>query len=199
MTLGVYPDVSLAQARERHQDGRRLLTAGVDPMVDRKQQASAPAATTFEQAARQWWAHWSPSRSTRHAARGLPPALAARCGVQFPLRAPNRTFLEQQMATSTARRTAPKVPRALPLPGLQRHARTRALLGAYRRARPVHAFRAADRRRRISGRPPASGIVTLAGYRCALARHTQVSHCGFLSKPQCPSGEIGRHKGLESI
>lgn len=67
MALGVYPDVTLAQARERHQVGRKLLTSGVDPMADRKQQASAPAATTFEQAARQWWAHWFPSRSTRHA------------------------------------------------------------------------------------------------------------------------------------
>ena len=27
----------------------------------------------------------------------LSPALAARCGVQFPLRAPNRAFLEQQI------------------------------------------------------------------------------------------------------
>lgn len=67
MALGVYPNVTLAQARERHQEGRKLLASGVDPMADRKQQASAPATTTFEQAARQWWAHWSPSRSQRHA------------------------------------------------------------------------------------------------------------------------------------
>ena len=57
-----------AQARERHQDGRKQLAAEVDPMAQRKQQASAPAATTFEQATRQWWAHWSPSRSARQAA-----------------------------------------------------------------------------------------------------------------------------------
>lgn len=66
MALGVYPEVTLAQARERHQDGRKQLAAEVDPMAQRKQQASAPAATTFEQATRQWWAHWS-SRSARHA------------------------------------------------------------------------------------------------------------------------------------
>lgn len=54
MAVGVYPDVSLAQARERHQEGRKLLASGVDPMADRKQQASAPAATTFEQAANGW-------------------------------------------------------------------------------------------------------------------------------------------------
>ena len=59
MALGVYPEVTLAQARERHQDGRKQLAAEVDPMAQRKQQASAPAATTFEQATRQWWAHWS--------------------------------------------------------------------------------------------------------------------------------------------
>lgn len=66
MALGVYPDVTLAQAREKHQAGRKVLATGVDPMEKRKEEA-APAALTFEQAARQWWAHWSPSRSPRHA------------------------------------------------------------------------------------------------------------------------------------
>jgi len=67
MALCVYPDVTLAQARERQQEGRKRLTFGVDPMADRKQQASAPAAMTLEQASRQWWAHWPPRRSMRHA------------------------------------------------------------------------------------------------------------------------------------
>lgn len=67
MALGVYPDVSLAEAREAHQTARKLLASGADPMAERKQQAFAPSGTTFMQVARQWWDHWSPSRSARHA------------------------------------------------------------------------------------------------------------------------------------
>ncbi|VVE42002.1 tyrosine-type recombinase/integrase [Pandoraea cepalis] len=67
MALGVFPDVSLAEAREAHQAARKLLASGTDPMAERKQQALAPAGTTFSQVARQWWDHWSPSRSARHA------------------------------------------------------------------------------------------------------------------------------------
>jgi hypothetical protein len=41
MTLGKYPDVPLAQARERHSEARKLLAAGVDPMVQRKADKTA--------------------------------------------------------------------------------------------------------------------------------------------------------------
>jgi len=65
MALGRYPDVTLAQARDRHQQARAVLAGGVDPM----EQVRQPAAKvlTFEDVARQWWAHWKPSRSERHA------------------------------------------------------------------------------------------------------------------------------------
>ena len=33
MSLGKYPDVSLAQSRERHAEARKLLATGVDPMA----------------------------------------------------------------------------------------------------------------------------------------------------------------------
>jgi Arm domain-containing DNA-binding protein len=36
MSFGRYPDVSLAMARERHSEARRLLAGGIDPMVQRK-------------------------------------------------------------------------------------------------------------------------------------------------------------------
>jgi len=65
MALGVYPAVSLAQARKRHQEARAVLEGGADPMAQKKQPAEQ--ALTFEAIARQWWAHWSPSRSERHA------------------------------------------------------------------------------------------------------------------------------------
>ncbi|HEY4074682.1 MAG TPA: integrase arm-type DNA-binding domain-containing protein, partial [Herbaspirillum sp.] len=67
MALGVYPEVTLAEAREAHQTVRKLLATGTDPMAERKQQALTTVGTTFAQVARQWWEHWSPSRSERHA------------------------------------------------------------------------------------------------------------------------------------
>ena len=36
MALGLYPDVSLVLARERHARGRKLLGQGIDPMAERK-------------------------------------------------------------------------------------------------------------------------------------------------------------------
>lgn len=66
MALGVYPEVTLAEAREAHQRARKLLATGVDPVADRKQQATQ-AKTTFQQVAQAWWKHWSPTRSVRHA------------------------------------------------------------------------------------------------------------------------------------
>jgi hypothetical protein len=62
LTLGVYPDVRLVQARARHQEARQQLANGVDPAA--KKQA---AGLIFEVVARQWYAHWAPSRSERHA------------------------------------------------------------------------------------------------------------------------------------
>lgn len=41
MALGEYPLVCLAQARERHVAGRKILTAGTDPMAERKAEAEA--------------------------------------------------------------------------------------------------------------------------------------------------------------
>jgi len=36
MSLGKYPDVPLALARERHAEARKLLATGIDPMAQRK-------------------------------------------------------------------------------------------------------------------------------------------------------------------
>lgn len=54
MGLGAYPDVSLAEARDRAAEARRLLRDGVDPIVARKTARTATAAAvvaafTFEQ------------------------------------------------------------------------------------------------------------------------------------------------------
>src|ERR1039457_2597218 len=41
MSLGKYPDVPLALARERHAEARKLFATGVDPMAQRKAEKTA--------------------------------------------------------------------------------------------------------------------------------------------------------------
>jgi integrase len=70
MTLGPYPDVSLKQARDRKDEARKLLAAGIDPMALRKAEKIARAVgveNSFEAVARKWWAGWRVARSSRHA------------------------------------------------------------------------------------------------------------------------------------
>ena len=70
LAVGSYPEVTLAQARERRDAARKLLASGVDPMAQRKADKTAKQsanANTFEAVARQWWGGWSPARSPRHA------------------------------------------------------------------------------------------------------------------------------------
>jgi integrase len=57
LSLGTYPEVTLAAARDAREEARRKLAAGVDPSVARQQKkrASADAAANgFETIARQW-------------------------------------------------------------------------------------------------------------------------------------------------
>jgi integrase len=77
MALGEYPLVSLLQARELHLAARRTLTAGVDPMTERKAEVEArqkeaqerqrEAENSFENVARKWWEWWAFGKSPRHA------------------------------------------------------------------------------------------------------------------------------------
>lgn len=69
MAFGSYPDVSLAVARERHAEGRRLLAVGVDPMARRRDTKAAiqeGSETTFEAISALWMAHWREDKSFRH-------------------------------------------------------------------------------------------------------------------------------------
>lgn len=57
LALGVYPDVTLAVARERRDEARKLLANGVDPSVYKKSQKSLKmerSANSFEVVARRW-------------------------------------------------------------------------------------------------------------------------------------------------
>jgi integrase len=69
MTFGRYPDVSIATARERHAEARRLLTSGVDPMKERKAKkvtVKIAAGNSFASIAALWLGHWQPDKSPLH-------------------------------------------------------------------------------------------------------------------------------------
>lgn len=71
MTLGRYPDVSLAEARERRDQARKVKAAGEDPMVKRRNeqvQRRISAENSFESVAKAWLDQWSPTKSPRHVA-----------------------------------------------------------------------------------------------------------------------------------
>lgn len=59
LSLGTYPDTSLADARAKRDDARKLLAAGIDPAEHRKATKAAGeerAANSFEVVAREWLA-----------------------------------------------------------------------------------------------------------------------------------------------
>lgn len=61
MSYGKYPDVGLARAREFHAAACSLLTAGTDPMADRKAEKNennAANKNSFQTVAMAWLAHW---------------------------------------------------------------------------------------------------------------------------------------------
>lgn len=71
MALGRYPEVSLAQARERHATARKLLANSVDPMAAKLSEKIAIKAVTectFEKIADLWLEHWRGNKSERHSA-----------------------------------------------------------------------------------------------------------------------------------
>lgn len=72
LSLGVYPDVTLKEARTRRDDARAFLANDTDPSESRKASKAAGverAANSFEVVAREWFAkysaNWSPSHATR--------------------------------------------------------------------------------------------------------------------------------------
>jgi integrase len=72
LALGVYPDVSLALARERRDAARMQLANGIDPGENRKAQKAAAqgrAANSFEAVAREWFAKFSPNWVDSHASK----------------------------------------------------------------------------------------------------------------------------------
>ena len=67
MSFGKYPDVTLAKARERLDDARRVLAAGLDPMAQKKSvKAATRGAETFRAITAKWLEHWAKGKSERH-------------------------------------------------------------------------------------------------------------------------------------
>lgn len=74
ISLGVYPDVTLSNARDRRTDARKKLANGIDPSQDRKEQKIAQAEraeNSFEKVAREWFGKFSTVWAPAHAARKL--------------------------------------------------------------------------------------------------------------------------------
>lgn len=72
LSLGVYPDVGLKEAREKRDESRKLLANNVDPSETRKAQKTSSAkmhANSFEVVAREWYQNrvdgWAPNHGPR--------------------------------------------------------------------------------------------------------------------------------------
>jgi integrase len=70
LTFGIYPDVSLADARGKREAARRQIANTIDPSAILKAQRAAKVAEaegSFEAVAREWYAAKSPTWSASHA------------------------------------------------------------------------------------------------------------------------------------
>lgn len=74
--IGVYPEISLAEAREKTREARALLRDGIDPNKHKKslkRQRQAEAGNTYELIAREWHSHkkseWTPDHAQNIMAR----------------------------------------------------------------------------------------------------------------------------------
>jgi len=70
IAFGVYPETSLAEARQKREEARRLVAAGIDPRQHKRavKEEQAKEAITFESVAREWHAankKWSEDHSRR--------------------------------------------------------------------------------------------------------------------------------------
>ena len=74
LALGVFPDISLAEARKRHQTAREELTNGIDPSEIRKVQKITKCLANkddFESVAREWFNQKLLDKSDSHKVRTM--------------------------------------------------------------------------------------------------------------------------------
>ena len=69
LAIGRYPDISLQEARDRHQEARKQLAQGVDPSAAKQAHKTAGkerAANSFEVIAREWHEVWKIGKNASH-------------------------------------------------------------------------------------------------------------------------------------
>lgn len=74
LSLGVYPDVGLKEARVRRDNARKLLAGGVDPGEHRKAQKQTridDVSNSFEVIAREWFAKYGTTWAASHSERTM--------------------------------------------------------------------------------------------------------------------------------
>ncbi|MFE8032835.1 tyrosine-type recombinase/integrase [Thiohalocapsa marina] len=74
LSLGIYPDVGLRDAREKRDSARKLLSKGVDPSANRKAQRisrESDSSNAFEVVAREWFGKYSTNWADSHSSRIL--------------------------------------------------------------------------------------------------------------------------------
>jgi hypothetical protein len=57
LAVGVYPEITLAEARSQREEARKLLIKGIDPCLERKKrklEAVLSSGSSFEEVAREW-------------------------------------------------------------------------------------------------------------------------------------------------
>jgi integrase len=71
LTVGTYPQTSLAEARQKRDDARALLEKGIDPGDTKKAQRAAEVqeTETFEVIAREWHTKFSPAWAQSHGSK----------------------------------------------------------------------------------------------------------------------------------
>lgn len=68
-SIGVYPQVSLKEARDIRYDVKKLLLTGVDPNHDKRERKRQSNVPLFKELAYMWWNHNKESWTDAHAAR----------------------------------------------------------------------------------------------------------------------------------
>lgn len=69
LSLGVYPEVTLQEARQGRNEARALLKQGIDPSQHRQEKKYAEQIAreqTFERIGRAWWENWKSDKTTYH-------------------------------------------------------------------------------------------------------------------------------------
>lgn len=116
LSVGIYPEISLASARAKRDEARTLVAEGKDPSEARKDakvQAKLEALNTFEAVANEWHALHNKSKSERHQQRVkrwlhyyLYPSLGQKAisSITAPMVLETTNILQKQNKLETAHR-----------------------------------------------------------------------------------------------